>query len=72
MALYLEEIDQFRPVQPGNYKDLERYADLIDIAIVNLMEANCHEELRDGLLYMKLQEKLPTSLLTGCHWRIIK
>jgi len=49
VALYLEEIDQFRPLQPGNYKDLECYADLLDIAIVNLKEANRYEELRDSL-----------------------
>ena len=70
VALYLEEIDQFRPVRPGNYKDLECYAGLLDIAIVNLKEANRYEELRDGLLYMKLQKKLPTSMLTGYHWWI--
>jgi len=63
----LEEIDQFRPVRPGNYKDLEKYADMLDIAIVNLKEANCYEELRDGLLYMKLQKKLPTVMLTNYH-----
>jgi len=31
IALYLEEIDQFRP---GNHKDLEKYADFLEIAIV--------------------------------------
>ena len=36
IALYLEEIDNFRPVRPGNSKDIERYADLLDIAIINL------------------------------------
>ena len=42
----------------GNSKDLEKYADLLDITIVNLKEANRFEELRDGLLYniMKLQK----------------
>ena len=63
----MEEINQFRPVRPGNYKDLEKYADLLDIAIVDLKEANCYEELRDDLLYMKLQKKLPTVMLTNYH-----
>ena len=31
---------------------MEKYADLLDIAIVNLKEANRLEELRDRLLYM--------------------
>ena len=62
IAIYLEEIDSFRPVRPGNFKDMENYADLLDIAIVNLKEANRLEELRDGLLYMKLQK----SFLHSC------
>ena len=40
----------------GNLKDLEKFADLLDIAIVNLKEANRKEGLKDGLLYMKLQK----------------
>ena len=46
---------------------MEKYADLLDIAIVNLKEANRFEELQDGLLYMKLQKKLPASMLTRYH-----
>lgn len=67
IALYLEEIDNFRPIRPGNPKDIERYADLLDIAIVNLKEANRLEELQDGLLYMKLQKKLPATMLSAYH-----
>ena len=67
IALYLEEIDNFRPVRCENSRDLEKYADLLDVAIVNLKEANRFEELRDGLLYIKLQKKLPASMLTQYH-----
>ena len=67
LAIYLEEIDNFKPVRPGNFKDMEKYADLLDIAIVNLKEANRLDELRDGLLYVKLQKKLPASMLTCYH-----
>jgi len=63
----LEEIDSFRPVRSGNTKDLEKLADLLDVAIVNLKEANQLDELKDGLLYMKLQKKLPTSMLIHYH-----
>ena len=56
IALYFEEIDSFRPVRYGNAKDSEKYADLLDIAIVNFKEAQRLEELRDGLFYMKLQK----------------
>ena len=67
LAIYLEEIDNFKPVHPGNFKDIKKYADLLDIAIVNLKEANRLDELQDGLLYMKLQKKLPASMLTHYH-----
>ena len=40
IALYLEEIDSFRPVCSANAKDLEKFSDLPDIALVNLKEAN--------------------------------
>ena len=67
VALYLEEVDNFRPICPGNYKEIEKFADLLDITIVNLKEANHSEELNDGLLYLKLQKKLPTSMLSTYH-----
>ena len=56
LTIYLEVIDNFRQVHPGNFKDMEKYADLLDIAIVNLKEANHFEELQDGWLYLKLQK----------------
>ena len=67
LTLYLEDIDNFRPIRPGNPKDIENFADLLDVAIVNLKEANRLEELQDGLLYMKLQKKLPATMLATYH-----
>ena len=64
IALYL---DNFRPIRPGNPKDIEKFEDLLDVAIVNLKEANRLEELQDGLLYMKLQKKLPATMLAAYH-----
>ena len=65
MALYLEEIDSFKPICSGSPEDIEKFADLLDVAIVNLKEANRTEELQDGILYMKLQQKLPASMLAN-------
>ena len=67
IALYLEELEQFRQVRLGNARDLEQFADLLDIAIINLKEADQQYELRDGSLYMKLQRKLPESMLARYH-----
>jgi len=66
-TIYLEEIDNFRPVRHGNSKDIEKYADLLDVAIVNLKESNRTEELKDGMLYIKLQKKLPAQMLAAYH-----
>ena len=30
-----EQIDHFKPVRQGNAKDLEKFADLLDIIVVN-------------------------------------
>ena len=67
IALYLEELEQFRQVRLGNARDLEQFADLLDIAIINLKEADQQYELGDGSLYTKLQRKLPESMLARYH-----
>ena len=63
IALYLEELEQFRQIRPGNGKDIEEFADLLDIAMINLQEAGHHHELGDGSLYNKLQRKIPETML---------
>ena len=65
--MYLEEIEQFCTIRPGNAKDIEEFADLLDIAIINLQEAGHHNELGDGLLYKKLQRKIPEAMLARYH-----
>jgi len=55
--LHLEELDQFRPICPGEAKDLDRLADLLDVIVINLKEARRKEELGNGSLYMKVQKK---------------
>ena len=63
IALYLEELEQFRQIRPGNAKDIEEFADLLDIVMINLQEAGHHHELGDGSLYNKLQRKIPETML---------
>ncbi|MCG8077511.1 MAG: DUF1759 domain-containing protein, partial [Candidatus Thiodiazotropha taylori] len=63
IAVYLEEIEHFKQVHSGNAKDLEQFADLLDIALRRLQEAGQFQELGDGSLYHKLQRKLPEAML---------
>lgn len=49
-------------MRAGNAKDMERFTDLINIAVINL-KYSCHQaEL--GSLYTKSKTKMPESLLT--------
>ena len=67
IAVYLEDLDNFKQVRSGNAKDLEKFADLLDIALINLKEAGQDHELGDGSLYTKLQRKLSESMLARYH-----
>ena len=58
IAIYLQELEQFPQIRSGNAKDIEDFADLLDIAMINLKEAGQHQELGDGSLYTKLQGKV--------------
>ena len=62
IAVYLEDLENFKQVRSGNARDLEQLADLLDIAIINLKEAGHFHELGDGSLYNKLQRKLSESI----------
>ena len=38
MAIYLEELENLKPIRFDNSRDLEQFADILDITIVNLKE----------------------------------
>ena len=63
----MEEVNNFRPIRPGNHKDIKNFADLLDIVVVNLKDAGRLEELGDGSLYIKLQKKITESMLAQYH-----
>ena len=64
IALHLEELE---PLRPGNARDLERLADLLDVTVVNLREAGRHDELGSGSLYLSLCKKLTETMLAHYH-----
>lgn len=72
IALHLEELDNFKPVRPGHRKDIERFTDILDIAVVNLKEARRNEELGNGPLYAKLQKKMTEQMLAQYHRWVYK
>ena len=67
IALYLEELEEFPQIRHGHAKDIEEFADLLDIVMINLQEAGQHHELSAGSLYAKLQCKIPEAMLARYH-----
>ena len=67
IALHLEELENFKPLRPGNARDLEKLPDLLDVTVVNLREAGRHDELGSGSLYLSLCKKLTEAMLAHYH-----
>ena len=67
ISIYYEDIDQFKQVRPNHSKDLEQYADLLELLVIQLRETGQHGELVNGSLYCKLQQKLPECMLARYH-----
>ena len=42
IALYLEELEEIPQIRHGHATDIEDFADLLDIAMINLQEAGQH------------------------------
>ena len=63
IAIFFEDLVQFRQMRFCNEKDLEQLVDLSEIAIINLNETEQNHEFSNGSLFAKLQQILPQSML---------
>ena len=54
LALHHEELENIKSLHPGNAGDIERFADLLDVPVVNLKEPNRHDQLGKGTLYIRV------------------
>ena len=57
LVLHLEELENIKSLRPENAGDIKRFADSLDITVVNLKQANLHDELGKGTLYISLCKK---------------
>ena len=64
LSLQLDEVNNFKQIRIGNAKDLERFADMLDIVVVNLRDSDKVEELGDGCLYNQLIKKMNDVIVT--------
>ena len=67
IALHLEELDKFKPIRLGYSRDIEKFADLLDVTVVNLKKAGRHDELGNGSLYLSLCKKRTEPMLVQYH-----
>ena len=67
IALCLERLEKLQPIRRGNPKDLKRFADLLDIAVINLKDAGRFDELSNGTFYICLQKTIPEEKLVEYH-----
>ena len=67
LALHLEELENIKSLRTGNAGDIERFADLLDVTVVNLKKGNRHDELGKGTLYISLYKKLNEGMLAQYH-----
>ena len=70
IAIHLEELDSLRPVRSGRPKELERFVDLLTVAVINIKDAGRSAELMPGTFYSRLLKKLDQPLVAQYHrWR---
>eukprot|EP00117_Sycon_ciliatum_P016997 scpid5959/ scgid16188/ len=71
LSLQYEQVEACPIIRSGRAGDLQKFADLLDVLVVNLLDSGKGNELGDGLLYRKLLAKLPAGMLTQfnrwCH-----
>ena len=53
-----------KPIREENAKELEKFADMLERAVINLQENNRAAELEAGTLYTIILEKLREKLLS--------
>ena len=70
VALQVEELDRMCTVNANQPKEMERFGDLLQVAVVNLKDAGRTSELQPGTFYAKLLQKFTMPTVTRFHrWR---
>ena len=61
---HVDELVKMKPIREENAKELEKFADILEQAVINLQENNRAADLEAGTLYTIILEKLPEKLLS--------
>jgi hypothetical protein len=53
----------FTPIRPGKPADVEKFADILDLTVINLKESGLYSDLDSRLLYSVLMKKMNEAML---------
>ncbi|XP_064653089.1 uncharacterized protein LOC135503443 [Lineus longissimus] len=67
VTLQFEELTSFPQIRPGNAKDLDKFADMLDIVVINLKDVGFQSELDSQLLYSVLFKKMTVTMVADYH-----
>ena len=56
---HVDELTKMKPIREENAKELEKFADMLEQAVINLQDNNRAADLEAGTLYTIILEKLP-------------
>lgn len=68
---HLEELKKLKPIEENNSKELEKFADILERAVITLKENGRESDLESGVLHTIIVEKIPERLLAQ-YYRWIK
>ena len=68
---HLDELKRMKPLKEDDVKELEKFADILERAVINLKENGRQSDLEAGTLYTILLEKVPGKLLS-LYYRWLK
>ncbi|XP_065192482.1 tyrosine-protein phosphatase non-receptor type 23-like [Sycon ciliatum] len=66
VAVHMQELEDF-PAVKIRAADFEKFADLLEVAVVKMTDAGMTSELGTGTLYTRMQKKLATENLVQYH-----
>ena len=63
ITLRLEELENFRPMREGTAKEIDKFADMLDLLVINLRESDQADELNSASLYVKVLRKMTEEMV---------
>ena len=69
-AVHMEALEKVAVILDGNGAQMERFADLLQAAVINLKDTRQGTELHAGVFYQQLLRKLSSKTLTKYYRQV--